>query len=341
MASRYHSISDELKKRYGRKIYKLSLQSGCTCPNRDGLLSYGGCTFCSEGGSGDFAAPADWPIEEQIAYAKRRVTDKLRGRLSEKNDSNPICNTNATDNSRLNIEPEYIAYFQSYSNTYYQNNADGLARLKRLYIEAIKHPDIAILSIGTRPDCIDDNVLEMLSELNNIKPVWVELGLQTMHDETAKLINRGYDLSVYEDAYVRLKNIGVTVITHLILGLPGESRDMMLDSVRYVSDMMVSSDHPVSDIPVMHDGVKLQLLHILKGTALAKEYEQTPFHILSPDEYCRLIVDCIRILPETAVIHRITGDGPKRILIEPKWSGDKKRVLNALNAAMLTAGLII
>ena len=146
---------------------------------------------------------------------------------------------------------------------------------------------------------------------------------------------------MYEDAYVRLKNIGVTVITHLILGLPGESRDMMLDSVRYVSDMMVSSDHPVSDIPVMHDGVKLQLLHILKGTALAKEYEQTPFHILSPDEYCRLIVDCIRILPETAVVHRITGDGPKRILIEPKWSGDKKRVLNALNAAMLKAGLII
>ncbi len=304
MATRYHGISEQLKEKYGTKVYRLALSSGCTCPNRDGKVGVGGCSFCSEGGSGDFAAP-NTDIDAQIEYAKAKVAAKLTGVK----------------------EPKYIAYFQAYSNTYYKDEAE-LARLEALYNEVILRPDICILSIATRPDCIDDKVLAMLKRLNSIKPVWVELGLQTMHDKTAADFNRGYALEVFEHAYVMLTTAGIDVIVHIILGLPGETKEMMLESVRYIAGLL----------PVLH-GVKLQLLHVLKGTRLEKEYEANPFHIMTLEEYCTLIAECIELLPEETVVHRITGDGPKSLLIEPAWSADKKRVLNALKERLPGFGI--
>ena len=285
-------ISDVLKEQYGEKIYRLALSSGCTCPNRDGKVGTGGCTFCSEGGSGEFAAKTA-PIAEQIEAAKKLVSAKTKG-------------------------SRFIAYFQSYTNTY-----GDVDRLRALYTETIERDDIVILSVGTRPDCLPDAVISMLAELNRIKPVWVELGLQTANDETAARINRCYPLSTFEDAYRRLTEAGLTVIVHLIFGLPGENEDDMLDSVRYLAKLTPPPD-----------GVKLQLLHILRGTKMAEEYEKKPFHILSMDEYIDLIVTSLQIFPDDVVIHRMTGDGPKKLLIEPLWSADKKRVLNALNKAI-------
>lgn len=292
MAEKYHSISDELKKKYGGKVYRLSLSSGCTCPNRDGKLSYGGCTFCSEGGSGDFAAPF-LPIDKQIEEAKKKVADKL-GKKQEKE--------------------QYIAYFQSFTNTYGETE-----RLEKLYTETIIRDDIVGLSIATRPDCLPADKLEMIGRLNKIKPVWVELGLQTIHEKTAERINRGYALPAFELSYAALKKLGTEVIVHVILGLPGETREDMLDTVKYLSRLT----------PTL-DGIKLQLLHVLKGTQLAKEFEKEKFHILSLSEYSELVTDCIKLLPEETIVHRITGDGPKKLLIEPAWSADKKRVLNCL-----------
>jgi radical SAM protein (TIGR01212 family) len=288
-------ISDELKKKYGQKIYKLSLSAGCTCPNRDGSLGFGGCTFCSEGGSGDFAArPA--PAAEQIAEARRRIDPKLPKSLAMK-------------------DRRFIAYFQSFTNTY-----GDTGRLEQIFSEAEDQPEIVGLSIGTRPDCLEDDKISMLKRLNERKPVWVELGLQTIHEETACRIHRGYSLPVFEDAYRRLKQAGLTVIVHVILGLPRETEEMMLQTVRYLASL---DPHP--------DGVKLQLLHILKGTRLAEEYQERPFPVFTMEEYCRLVVKCLKILPEDVVIHRLTGDGPKKLLVAPLWSADKKRVLNMLN----------
>ncbi len=297
-------LSDYLKSIYGTKVYKLSLSSGCTCPNRDGTLSFGGCTFCSEGGSGDFAAPFV-PIREQIALARARVEKKLPAGIP--------------DGDR-----KFIAYFQSYTNTY-----GDTERLSALYRETLSLPEIAILSIGTRPDCIDEEKLSMLRDLNACKPVWVELGLQTMHDGTALLINRGYPLSVFEDTYQRLREAGLSVIVHLIFGLPGETKEDMLESVRYLAALTPPPD-----------GVKLQLLHVLRGTALGAQYEAAPFPTLSLEEYTDLVVQSLQILPDTCVIHRITGDGPKRLLLSPLWSADKKRVLNHLHRALQEAGLL-
>ncbi len=290
---RQRMLSEELKIRYGMKVYKLSLSSGCTCPNRDGTIAYGGCTFCSEGGSGEFAAPFI-PLRDQIEFAKKKVEAKLPKEGQDR---------------RL-----YIAYFQSFTNTY-----GDPERLFELYREAAMRPDIAAVSIGTRPDCLGDRVLEMLCRLQEIKPVWVELGLQTMHDKTAERVHRGYPLTVFEDAYKRLKNAGIEAIVHIIMGLPGESRSDMLDTVRYLASLK-----PVPD------GIKIAQLQILKGTALGREYQNDPFPVMTLEEYCELIKDCLAILPEDIVIHRLTGDGPKNLLIAPSWSADKKRALNTM-----------
>ena len=282
----YRSVSDVLKETYGQKIYRLSLQSGCSCPNRDGTLGTGGCTFCSNGGSGEFASPL-LPVEEQIRLAKQRVDQKIPSSIPAE--------------KRL-----YIAYFQSYTNTY-----GDVKRLRSLYQETIRRPEICILSVGTRPDCLGSDQIRMLRELNRVKPVWVELGLQTASDQTAQRIHRGYALKVFDDAYRRLKEAGLTVIVHVILGLPDENEADMLQTVR-----------------------KLQLLHVLRGTQLAQEYQEKPFHILTLEEYSRIVISCLKILPEEMVIHRLTGDGPKALLIAPLWSADKKKVLNTLNAAI-------
>lgn len=285
-------LSDVLKETYGEKVYKLSLSSGCTCPNRDGTLGFGGCSFCSEGGSGEFAADPD-RIQSQIESAKARIRKKTDAR-------------------------KFIAYFQSFSNTY-----GDVKRLRALYEETISLDEVVILSLGTRPDCLGDDIMDMLKDLNRIKPVWIELGLQTIHDATAERVNRGYELSVFEDSYRRLKAAGITVVVHLIFGLPGESREDVLESLRYLAQL----DPPL-------DGVKLHMLHVLRETALAKEYERQPFHLLSLEEYTDLILESFRILPEETVLHRMTGDGPKRLLIGPEWTRDKKHVLNTLNRAI-------
>ncbi|MBQ8986541.1 MAG: TIGR01212 family radical SAM protein, partial [Lachnospiraceae bacterium] len=281
----YLSFNDAMRARFGTKVYRLSLQTGCTCPNRDGTIGTGGCTFCSEGGSGDFAAPF-MPIEEQIKEARKRVDTKIPASIAPE-------------------DRRYIAYFQSYTNTY-----GDVDRLRTLYTEAISHPQIVALDIGTRPDCLPPEMVEMLQnlQLSSGKPVWVELGLQTIHEETARRIRRGYELPVFEDAYRRLKASGLEIIVHVILGLPKESRQDMLETVRYLSSLT----------PTL-DGIKLQLLHILKGTELAREYEADPFPLFSLDSYCDLVVDCLRLLPPETVVHRLTGDGPKRLLVAPLW----------------------
>ena len=294
----YITLSEHYRRRFGRKVYKLSLQSGCSCPNRDGNIGFGGCIFCSEGGSGDFAAPL-LPIEEQIQIAKHRVEHKLPKDKSGR----------------------YIAYFQSYTNTY-----GDVKRLSMLYRKILSFPEIVGISIGTRPDCLPEETLDMLSELNTIKPVTVELGLQTVHNKTAEKIHRGYNTDVFEKAYKSLTLRGIEVVVHVILGLPGENIADMLDTIDYLAELK----------PVL-PGIKLQLLHILKGTALAAEYSKNHFPIFTMDEYTDLVVECIRRLPEETVIHRMTGDGPKSLLIAPEWSGDKKRVLNMLNRKLREA----
>ena len=282
-------LSEVLLQQYGEKVYKLSLSSGCTCPNRDGTLGYGGCTFCSEGGSGDFAA-ACAPIDEQLEEAKARIRNKTDAR-------------------------RFIAYFQSYTNTY-----GDLDRLEALYTETLRHEEIEILSLGTRPDCLGEDVLAMLERLNAIKPVWIELGLQTIHERTAKAVHRGYDLSAFEEGYHALKALGLTVIVHVIFSLPGETKEDMLDTVRYLASL-----NPPPD------GVKLQMLHVLRSTQLGADYEKAPFPLLTMEEYAELVAQSVRILPEKTVIHRLTGDAPGKLLIAPEWTRNKKKVLNAVN----------
>lgn len=296
-------LSDYLKETYGTKVYKLSLQSGCSCPNRDGTLSYGGCIFCSEGGSGDFAAPL-LPLDEQLRLAKARISAKL-------------------PKHRPSKEAKYIAYFQSYTNTY-----GPVERLEALYREALMQPDIVALSLGTRPDCLPEEMISMLSRLRKEsgKEIWIELGLQSIHEKTAARIHRGYPLSVCQDAYQRLKAADFTVIVHVILGFPWETRAEMLETVRFLSTLQ----------PAL-DGIKLQLLHVLRGTELGRLYEEAPFPTLTLEDYCSLVVDCLRLLPSDIVVHRITGDGPKRLLLAPLWSADKKHVLNTLTRAIREA----
>lgn len=302
---RQKMLSEMLKERFGTKVYKLSMTSGCTCPNRDGRSGYGGCTFCSEGGSGEFAAPFLSP-EEQIRAARQRVDAKFPARI-------PLS------------ERRYIAYFQAFTNTY-ARTPEELERLRRLYAETLQRPEIAALSIGTRPDCLPPEILGMLRELRAVqpqKPVWVELGLQTVHEKTAERIHRGYPLEVFERAVRDLKEIGMEVIVHVILGLPGESREEMIGTVRYLGQMEPAVD-----------GIKLQQLQILRGTQMAAEFQKDPFPVMTLEEYCSLVRDCLQALPEDIVIHRLTGDGPKSLLIAPLWSGDKKRVLNTMRKAV-------
>lgn len=288
----YLSFNKYLKDKFGQKIYKISLDGGFTCPNRDGKAGTRGCIFCSKGGSGDFAESREMSITEQIENGKKRVEKKIKS-------------------------GKYIAYFQAFTNTY-----APVEMLRQKYEEAINHPDIVALSIATRPDCLGDDVLRLLDEMNKIKPVFVELGLQTIHQKSAKYIRRGYDLSVYDKAVRDLKKIGVNVVVHVILGIPNESENDMLETVKYVCESGVN-------------GIKLQLLHVIDGTDLAKDYEKGLFKTLEFDEYVNLIVKCVKIIPKDIVIHRLTGDGAKKDLIAPLWSADKKRVLNAINKALM------
>ncbi len=287
-------LNDHLRATFGTKVYKIALNGGFTCPNRDGSIDTRGCIFCSKGGSGEFAGDPGSSITEQIEEGKKRVEKKNR-------------------------DGKYIAYFQAYTGTY-----APYEKLKSLYTEALSHPDIVALSIATRPDCLPDETIELLGDLNRTKPVWVELGLQTIHDKTANYIRRGYDLGLYDEAVKKLKAAEIEVITHMIIGLPGESVDDMLATVRYICDTGA-------------DGIKLQLLHILKDTDLEKEYQNGEVKVLSEDEYIDIIKRCVNIIPDDVVIHRLTGDGDKRILVAPLWSGDKKHVMNRIKKEVLSS----
>ena len=284
----YHSLDYMLKQRFGEKVYKVTLNGRMSCPNRDGTIGLGGCIFCSAGGSGDFAADAALSITEQI--------DSQIALLSAKR---PIH--------------KYIAYFQAYTNTY-----APVDYLERIFSEALSHPGIVALSIGTRPDCLGQDVIALLSRLNRIKPVWVELGLQTIHEDTARYIRRGYPLSCFEDAFERLQGEGLETIVHTILGLPGESREDILKTMDYLSRKQIQ-------------GIKLQLLHVLQGTDLAADYFAGKFQVLDREEYLDLVADCLEHLDPSIVIHRVTGDGPKDLLIAPLWAARKREVLNLLH----------
>ncbi len=293
---KYISLSDYLKEKYNTKVYKLSLSSGCSCPNRDGNISTGGCIFCSEGGSGDFAAKgAD--IDSQIEFAKSMVNKKISAKIPEE-------------------ERKYIAYFQSYTNTYGDEDY-----LMDLFKKVCDYPEIVGISIGTRPDCLSDDMIKFLGELNKEKEVWVELGLQTIHESTADFINRGYKLPVFEDVYEKLTDAGIKVVVHVILGLPNETVNDMLETVDYLAKLS----------PTLF-GIKLQLLHVLQGTKLAEIYERDPFHVFTLEEYCEVVGKCLKLLPPETVIHRLTGDGPKKLLITPLWSGNKKLVMNTMRS---------
>lgn len=393
----YRTFNDELKERFGTKVYKLSLSSGCLCPNRDGLKGYGGCSFCSEGGSGDFAAAqyhAAFAPHIHIDNANTLHSDS-KNHILNTTDSIPSPHDNKTfvpcaesadmhtayPKNQLYIpadilakapyipvpsakeqlaaakarvdakfpsnipasERRYIAYFQSFTNTY-----GDIERLRTLFSEALAQPEIVGLSIGTRPDCLPPEMIDMLASLQKDylfplphaaasdaapaapavtsgaqKPIWVELGLQSIHEKSAQQIRRAYALDCFENAYQRLKAAGLQVVVHVILGLPDETKEDMLATVRYLANLSPRLD-----------GIKLQLLHVLRGTALEKQYQSNPFHVMELDEYCALVVACLKLLSPEITVHRITGDGPKKLLIAPLWSADKKRVLNALHRAI-------
>lgn len=298
---RYYSLDYYLKNRFGEKVYKVSLQGGMTCPNRDGKLDTRGCIFCSAGGSGDFAAPMCENVTEQIDLAIAGIKQAKR------------------------VGDKFIAYFQSYTNTYAE-----IDYLRKIFTEAILHPSIVALSVATRPDCLGDDVLELLGELNQIKPVWVELGLQTIQERTAKFIRRGYALPVFEQAVKRLTEKKIEVIVHTILGLPFESRQDMMDTIQYLAQF--SPAFSDGEKKGYIQGVKLQLLHVLAGTDLAKY--RYYFKTLAMEEYVDLVLECIERLPQDIVIHRITGDGPKKILLAPEWSASKKTVMNTIHREM-------
>ena len=284
---RYHSLDYYIKQTYGEKLYKLSLDGGMSCPNRDGTLGTGGCIFCSAGGSGDFAGDRKYSIKGQLANARTLVEKKYSG-------------------------SSYIAYFQAYTNTY-----APVSYLERIYTEAIAEPDVKVLSIATRPDCLTEEILDLLARLNKVKPVWIELGLQTIHKSTSDFIRRGYELDVFEKAVYDLEKRGISVIVHTILCLPNETKDMMLGTISYLNKMPIS-------------GIKLQLLHVLKGTDLATDYEETPFFLPTLEEYLELLGCIISHLRPDIVVHRITGDGPKPLLVAPLWTGNKRLVLNSI-----------
>lgn len=298
----WHSLDFEMKKRFGTKVYKIALDGGMTCPNRDGHLGSRGCIFCSAGGSGDFAAPAGPGPHPQVARQIDQAADLVRQKLGGRPEA-------------------YIAYFQSYTNTY-----APVSYLRELFTEAIRHPKVKVLSIATRPDCLPDQVLDLCAKLNEEKPVWLELGLQTIHQDTADLIRRGYPLSCFTETLARLRSRGLETIVHVILGLPGEDRSRMLETVSWLAGQDIQ-------------GIKLQLLHVLKGTDLAELYAEDPFPVMSMEEYIDLVLDCIALLPPELVVHRITGDGPKSLLVAPLWSANKRLVLNTLTRRFQERGI--
>ena len=287
----YRSLDYMLRERFGEKVYKVTLNGGMSCPNRDGTLGTRGCIFCSEGGSGDFAADVSLSVTEQIESQIALLSAKR-----------PI--------------QKYIAYFQAYTNTY-----APVEYLRKIFKEAMSHPGIVALSVGTRPDCLGEEVLDLLEELNRIKPVWIELGLQTIHEKTAQYIRRGYRLSCFDQAVDNLRKRNIEVIVHTILGIPGESREEILETMRYLNKKDIQ-------------GIKLQLLHVLKGTDLAYDYLAGRFHVYEREEYLALLIECLENLDPEIVIHRITGDGPKDLLIAPLWASRKREVLNLLHHQM-------
>lgn len=284
----YKTLNEHYKEKFGCKVYKLSIDAGFTCPNRDGTVGSGGCIFCSADGGGEFAEKPDTDILTQLERAKKRVRSK-------------------------NKDGKYIAYFQSFTNTY-----APIQRLEKLYYAAIKPDYIVGLAIGTRPDCISDECIDLLFEINKIKPVSVELGLQTVHENSVRYIRRGYENQVYFDAVKRLKAKGIEVVTHIIIGLPYEDIKMVVETTRQA-------------VLAGTDGVKFHLLHVLKNTDLEKDYMNGKFNCLALEEYAEILKACIKVLPKSVVVHRITGDGAKKNLVAPLWSADKKRVLNYLN----------
>ena len=295
MTTHYRSLNSRLREQFGDKVYKLALDGGFTCPTRDGTKGTGGCIFCA-GGSGDFSVPVGENVEEAIETAKSVVAGKGAGK--------------------------YIAYFQSYTGTY-----APAERLRNLYSRAIRHADVAALSIGTRPDCLGPEVLDLLAELNAVKPVWVELGLQTIHPETAEYIRRGYPLEVFDEAVGNLLEKGITVVVHMIIGLPGETPEMMRQTAEYIGKSGAQ-------------GIKFQLLHVPEGTDLARDYRAGKFRALELEEYIGILESCIESIPPEMTVHRLTGDGAKRSLIAPLWSADKKRVLNEISRAFDRDGLV-
>lgn len=282
------TLSDHYRQKFGCKVYKLALDAGFTCPNRDGTLGTEGCVFCSAYGGGEFAQGQCESVAAQLEKAKSRVADKVG-------------------------EGKYIAYFQAFTNTY-----APVSYLQRLYLEAIAPEDIVGLAIGTRPDCLGEDVVALLAQINRKKPVSVELGLQTIHPETIRYIRRGYENEVYFDAVRRLKAAGLEVVTHIILGLPGENAAMAVQTTR-------------AAVEAGTDGVKFHLLHVLRGTDLEKDFQKGSFRCLELEEYATMLDSCLEVLPSHIVVHRMTGDGAKRDLVAPLWSADKKRVLNYLN----------
>ncbi len=288
------TANDYYRSRFGGKVYRVSLNGGMSCPNRDGTIDTRGCIFCSRGGSGDFAAPSALSVTEQLAVAKQKVAAKL-------------------PRNKQNFAG-YLAYFQAFTNTY-----APISYLKQLFEEALADPEVVGLSVATRPDCLSDDCISLLASLNRQKPVYIELGLQTIHERTADFIRRGYSLSVYDDAVKRLQAAQIPVITHIILGLPNEIPEDMIATVRHVTDAGVH-------------GIKLQLLHVLSDTDLADYYRTAPseFHCMSLESYTDILSAILPLIPEETVVYRLTGDGPKRTLIAPLWSGDKKHVLNTL-----------
>lgn len=288
---RYYALDYYLKQTFGEKVYRLSLNGGMTCPNRDGSLGNRGCIFCSSKGSGDFSQSSRLTIGQQLSSAKQQIREKRNCR-------------------------KFIAYFQAYTNTY-----APVEVLRKLFWEAISDPDVVVLSIATRPDCLSEEILSLLDELNQYKPVWIELGLQTIHPETSRFIRSGFTLECFHQAVADLTRRQIAVIVHVILGLPGETRQQMLETVSHVGHL-----------PVF--GIKLQLLHVLADTDLGALYQKQPFPLFSMEEYCELIGDCLELLPETITIHRLTGDGPKELLLAPLWSSAKRTVLNQIQKTL-------
>lgn len=291
MDKRYYSLDTYLKETFHEKVYKITLNGGMTCPNRDGTVGTGGCIFCSAKGSGDFAGSASLTIPEQLAKGKAALQEKRPVR-------------------------SFIAYFQAFTNTY-----APVPYLEKIYTEALSDPDVKVLSVATRPDCLGEDVIALLRRLNQSRTVWVELGLQTIHPNTVRLIRRGYDTDVFDRAVRRLRDAGISVIVHVILYLPGEDEDRMLDTIRYLNRCGIQ-------------GVKLQLLHVLKGTDLDALYQRHPFHLPDMEEYIRMLAKCVTHLRPDIVIHRLTGDGPKELLRAPLWTGAKRTVLNRFHQYM-------